>query len=154
MIEARITQSPLDLPALLLRAAGMEGVGAVATFTGLVRADDGVTELMLEHYPGMTEQALDRLCKNAVERWRLTGALLVHRVGAMRPGDAVVMVVTAAPHRADALAACAFLIDRLKTEAPFWKREARGEEFHWVGARDSDHEAADRWRTNSTLTRK
>ncbi|MDG5489143.1 molybdenum cofactor biosynthesis protein MoaE [Sphingomonas sp. BGYR3] len=146
MIEARIEQTPIDIAAMLNRAAALDGVGAVATFTGLVRADDGVTELMLEHYPGMTERALHGLCVDAAARWRLTGALLVHRVGAMRPGDAVVMVVTAAPHRADALAACAFLIDRLKTDAPFWKRETRGEDVRWVAARDSDHEAADRWR--------
>lgn len=125
--------------------AWLETGGAVATFTGLVRADDGVTTLELEHYPGATEAALRRLCEDAVGRWHLVAATVVHRVGPMTPGERIVFVGASAPHRAAALEACAFLIDRLKTDAPFWKREARGTATAWVEARGSDDAAAERW---------
>ena len=121
------------------------GGGAAATFTGLVRADDGVGELLLEHYPGATEAALEKLAVEAIERWSLAGAVIVHRVGAMRPGERIVFIGACAPHRAAALEACAFLIDRLKTDAPFWKRETRGADARWVGERVSDHDAARKW---------
>lgn len=122
------------------------GGGAVATFTGLVRDDGGVSELFLEHYPGATEAALEKLAAEATERWSLAGVVVIHRVGAMKPGERIVFVGTSAPHRAAALDACAFLIDRLKTDAPFWKRETRGEGASWVGERASDHDAAEKWR--------
>jgi molybdopterin synthase catalytic subunit len=121
------------------------GAGAVATFTGLVRADDGVATLELEHYPGATDKALISLVKVAVERWSLLAATIVHRVGVMRPGERIVFVGVSAPHRAAALESCAFLIDRLKTDAPFWKRETRGEEARWVEPRGSDDAAAAQW---------
>jgi len=121
------------------------GVGGIATFAGVVRADDGVTTLELEHYPGATEAALRRLADEAHGRWSLAAASVVHRVGVMRPGELVVFVGTAAAHRGAALEACAFLIDRLKTEAPFWKRETRGDSARWVEPRDGDSHAAARW---------
>lgn len=124
----------------------LEQGGAVATFTGLVRADDGVSTLELEHYPGATEAALTRLVEQAVERWSLSAATIVHRVGPMRPGERIVFTGAASAHRAAALEACAFLIDRLKTDAPFWKREIVGGASRWVEARESDGGAADRWR--------
>ena len=145
MIRIVVTGAAIDV-ASELTALEAVGGGGVATFTGLVRDDGGVSELFLEHYPGATEAALERLAAEAVERWSLAGAVVVHRVGAMKPGERIVFVGTCAPHRAAALDACAFLIDRLKTDAPFWKRETRGEEASWVGERASDHAAAGKWR--------
>lgn len=121
------------------------GGGGIATFTGIVRGDDGVEELWLEHYPGMTEAALQDIAETAVARWQLLGAVIVHRVGSLAPGDPIVFVAACAAHRAAALEACAYLIDRLKTDAPFWKRERRGGEASWVEARASDDQAAARW---------
>ncbi len=144
MIRVAVAEAVIDLAAeqdILERA----GIGAVATFTGLVRDDGGVAELFLEHYPGATEAALDGLARDAIARWSLKAVTIVHRVGAMRPGDRIVFVGAAAPHRAGALDACAFLIDRLKTDAPFWKRETRADGARWVGQRSSDHDAAARW---------
>lgn len=126
-------------------AIGRTGAGGVATFVGLVRADDGVTLLELEHYPRATEAALEALVAEATARWALVGARITHRVGPMAPGDIVVFVGTAAAHRAPALEACAFLIDRLKTDAPFWKKETRGGAPRWVEPRGSDDAAAARW---------
>lgn len=143
MIRVLVSREPIDVGAEYTR---LEVTGAVATFTGLVRADDGVATLELEHYPRATEAALTRLCEDAVTRWSLTSATIVHRVGPMTPGERIVFVGTAAPHRAAALEACAFLIDRLKTDAPFWKRETRGSDARWVEARGSDEAAAARWR--------
>ncbi len=150
MIRVRVQQAPIDLAAEI-GAAESAGAGAVATFTGLVRADAndgerGVELLELEHYPGATEAALTSLAEAAVERWSLAGATIVHRVGPMRPGERIVFVAAAAPHRSAALDACAFLIDRLKTDAPFWKKETRGNEARWVEARTGDEAAAARWR--------
>ncbi|MBN8846900.1 MULTISPECIES: molybdenum cofactor biosynthesis protein MoaE [unclassified Sphingomonas] len=142
MIRVRVSPEPIDLAA---EHARVERGGAVATFTGLVRADDGVEELTLEHYPGATEAALERLAEEATARWSLAAATIVHRVGAMRPGERIVFVAACAPHRAAALEACAFLIDRLKIDAPFWKRERRGTEARWVEQRDGDRGAAARW---------
>lgn len=145
MIRILVTDSAIDIAAEL---EGLErgGGGAVASFTGLVRDDDGVEELFLEHYPDATEKALRALAGEAVQRWSLAAATVIHRVGAMKAGERIVFVGTAAAHRAGALDACAFLIDRLKTDAPFWKRETRGQDARWVGERDSDHHAADRWK--------
>jgi molybdopterin synthase catalytic subunit len=144
MIRVVVQADPIDL-GVEHAAAERAEAGAVATFTGLVRGDDGVTELALEHYPGATERALEALCETAVARWELAAAVIVHRVGPMVPGDRVVFVATTALHRGAALEACAFLIDRLKTGAPFWKRERRGQNSRWVEARDSDDAAAARW---------
>jgi len=122
------------------------GAGAVATFTGLVRGDDGVDAMTLEHYPGMTEAALEALVVDAQARWSLAGARIVHRVGGLEVGARIVFVGTASAHRKDALEACAFLIDRLKTDAPFWKKEDRAGAESWVAARASDDDAAARWK--------
>jgi molybdopterin synthase catalytic subunit len=144
MIRVSVQPAPIDLPTEL---AGVEahGAGGIASFTGLVRGDDGVTELTLEHYPGMTEAALVALAEQAFARWQLLGVTLVHRVGPMVPGDRIVFIATAASHRAAALESCAYLIDRLKTDAPFWKREVRGGAASWVDARETDEAAAERW---------
>ncbi len=144
MIRVHVSPDPIDLTGEMTRVE-QGNVGAVASFCGLVRADDGVDVLELEHYPGATEAALERIAQTATERWSLQAATIVHRVGPMRPGERIVLVVTAAPHRRDALDACAYLIDRLKTDAPFWKRETRGDQASWVEARDSDTAAASRW---------
>ena len=145
MIRVSVDPAPIEL-AVELAALEERGAGGIATFTGVVRGDDGVTALELEHYPGMTEQALIALAEAATVRWSLLGVTIVHRVGMMAPGDRIVFIGTAAEHRREALEACAYLIDRLKTDAPFWKRERFGGEARWVEARASDDEAAARWR--------
>lgn len=144
MIRVSIDEAPIEL-AVELAALEEHGVGGIATFTGVVRGDDGVTALELEHYPGMTEQALIALAESASVRWSLLGVTMVHRIGVMVPGDRIVFVGTAGQHRREALEACAYLIDRLKTDAPFWKREQLGEDARWVEARASDVDAATRW---------
>jgi len=130
-------------------AAGNTAVGGVASFIGLVRdlADgDDIGAMTLEHYPGMTEKMLTEIEAEANRRWPLQGSLIVHRYGRLEPGDRIVLVVTASAHRAAALEACHFLIDWLKTKAPFWKLEETGDgEAKWVDARSSDDAAADRW---------
>ncbi|GAA4761528.1 molybdopterin synthase catalytic subunit MoaE [Stakelama sediminis] len=146
MIRVSVQEAPLDIAAEH-RALAQSGVGGIASFTGLVRGDDGVTTLELEQYPGMTGRMLTRLAEQAAERWSLAAATIVHRVGPMAVGDGIVFVGTASAHRADALEACAYLIDRLKTDAPFWKREWQGGESRWVEARACDDSAAERWDT-------
>lgn len=144
MIRVSIDEAPIEL-GVEIAALEERGAGGVATFTGVVRGDDGVTALELEHYPGMTEQALIALAEAATVRWSLLGVTMVHRVGVMVPGDRIVFIGAAAEHRREALEACAYLIDRLKTDAPFWKRERLGDDARWVEARDSDAAAAERW---------
>ncbi len=143
MIRVVVQKSPIDIMAEMVRVEGE--AGAVATFTGLVRADDGVETLELEHYPGATEAALTKVAEGACLRWGLSAATIVHRVGPMHPGERIVFVAAASAHRGASLEACAYLIDRLKTDAPFWKRETRGAEASWVEARDADEAAAARW---------
>jgi molybdopterin synthase catalytic subunit len=145
MIRVVVEPAPIDIAAEMTLAERAAGAGAVATFTGLVRADDGVGILELEHYPGATEAALRRVAEGAVTRWSLGAATIVHRVGPMTPGERIVFVAAAATHRAAALEACAYLIDRLKTDAPFWKRETREGAARWVEARGSDADAAAKW---------
>jgi len=144
MIRVSIDPAPIEL-AMELAALEERGAGGVASFTGVVRGDGGVTALELEHYPGMTEDALCTLAETAMDRWSLLGVTILHRVGRMSVGERIVFIGTAAPHRREALEACAYLIDRLKTDAPFWKREWRGEAASWVEARASDEAAAERW---------
>jgi molybdopterin synthase catalytic subunit len=123
-------------------------IGGIASFTGLVRdAGDGprLLALTLEHYPGMTEKQLAGIEAKAQARWALTGTLIIHRYGRMRPGEPIVLVATASPHRKAALEACAFLIDWLKTKAPFWKLEETEAGSAWVEAKASDDDAAERW---------
>ena len=144
MIRVSVQPAPIDL-GVEVAALEERGAGGVASFTGVVRGDDGVTELSLEHYPGMTEGALVAMAEAATARWGLLGVTIVHRVGPMVPGDRIVFVGTAASHRREALDSCAYLIDRLKTDAPFWKRERRGGDTRWVEPRAGDAEAAERW---------
>jgi molybdopterin synthase catalytic subunit len=144
----RIQEQPFDVGAELgALTAGRTDIGALASFVGLVRdgADEGLTAMTLEHYPGMTEKKLAEIEAEANARWRLQASLIVHRYGRMLPGEPIVLVATASEHRAAALEACAFLIDWLKTEAPFWKLEERSGGPRWVEARDADRRAASRW---------
>ena len=145
MIDVRVQREDIDVAADLARLEALGG-GGVASFTGLVRGDGGLVELLLEQYPGMTEPALAAIAAEADSRWPLAGIVLVHRFGPLLPGERIVLVATASRHRAAALESCAFLIDWLKTRAPFWKREefADGAE-RWVEAKAADDAAAARW---------
>jgi molybdopterin synthase catalytic subunit len=129
---------------------GNAAIGAVASFVGIVRdvnEGDPVSEMTLEHYPGMTEKSIEGIIEEARRRWDVIEALVVHRVGTLRPTDPIVFVVVASGHRGDAFAACEFIMDYLKTQAPFWKKERTGDATRWVEARASDDAAAERWRT-------
>jgi len=127
-------------------SAGRTDIGAVATFVGLVRgASDGVEEMTLEHYPGMTEKALTDIIEEAEGRWPIMSAIVIHRIGALQPGEQIVYVGVATGHRGEAFAACEFIMDYLKTRAPFWKKEKTPEGARWVDARDADDSAAERW---------
>jgi len=136
-----------------LLCADSDNAGAVVTFTGLVRefhdhADSGevpVSALTLEHYPGMTEKALERIERQARERWPLQACRIIHRVGRLHGGDQIVFVGTASAHRAAAFEAASFIMDYLKTRAPFWKKQQRGERSEWVESREADYRAARRW---------
>ena len=145
MITIRISREPFKVDAALA-ALSREGIGAVASFVGIVRGNGGLVALTLEHYPSMTEAALHDLAKEAVERWSLGGVTIYHRVGRLVPGNPIVFVACASAHRRAALEACAFVIDRLKTGAPFWKQESftDGRDV-WVEAHESDDAAAARW---------
>jgi molybdopterin synthase catalytic subunit len=123
-------------------------IGAIASFIGLVRdvnEGDRVSELMLEHYPGMTDKALEKIVEEAKARWEIIDVLVIHRVGLLRPMDQIVLVIVAGAHRGEAFAACEFLMDYLKTRAPFWKKERTPAGSRWVEARSSDEAAARRW---------
>jgi molybdopterin synthase catalytic subunit len=144
----RIQRAAFDVGAeLAALSAGRTDIGALASFVGLVRdhADAPLTAMTLEHYPGMTEKKLAEIEAEALARWPLQASLIVHRYGRMLPGEPIVLVATASQHRAAALEACAFLIDWLKTSAPFWKLEETSEEDRWVEARGADDQAAARW---------
>jgi molybdopterin synthase catalytic subunit len=147
----RVQLEPFEPGLELARfAAGRTDIGAVASFTGLVRDTHGgepVLAMTLEHYPGMTERELERIEALARSRWPLDDCLVIHRHGRMLPGEPIVLVATASAHRAAALEACAFLMDWLKTKAPFWKLEETPSGERWVEARDSDDAAAARWQT-------
>jgi molybdopterin synthase catalytic subunit len=127
---------------------GNPAIGAVASFVGLVRNvndDSGVSGMTLEHYPGMTERALEDIVAQARARWDLADVLVIHRHGKLAPGDRIVLVVAAGAHRGDAFAACEFIMDYLKTRAPFWKKEQTAQGERWVEARAADDRAAQRW---------
>jgi molybdopterin synthase catalytic subunit len=124
-------------------------VGAVASFIGVVRdvnEGDAVSEMTLEHYPGMTEKSIEDIIGQARGRWNIYDALVVHRVGRLKPTDQIVLVVVTGAHRGEAFAACEFIMDYLKTRAPFWKKEQSGKDTRWVEARATDDIAAERWR--------
>ena len=123
-------------------------IGAIVAFTGLCRDEDGaLAALELEHYQGMAEAEISRIATQALERWPLQGLTVIHRYGTIKPGEKIVLVVTAARHRGEAFAAAEFLMDYLKTSAPFWKKERRvdGTNESWVGAKATDYAAAQRW---------
>jgi molybdopterin synthase catalytic subunit len=127
-------------------AVGAAGAGAIVTFTGLVRDTDARLQAMqIEHYPGMTERAIAAIMEQAVSRWALTDVLVIHRHGRLAVGEAIMMVATASPHRANAFAAAEFLMDYLKSRAPFWKKEVGADGEQWVAAKDDDEAALARW---------
>ncbi len=142
-----VQEVPFDVAAETARLQeGRTDVGGIASFLGVCRADGGLTAMVLEHYPGMTERALARIAAEACERWPLTGCTVIHRYGRLLPGEPIVLVLTASAHRVAALESCAFLIDWLKTKAPFWKREEFADgEGRWVEAKAEDDQAAARW---------
>ena len=128
---------------------GNPKVGAVASFVGVVRdvnEGDSVAEMTLEHYPGMTEKSIGEIVTQARGRWDILDALVIHRIGTLKPMDQIVLVVVTSAHRGDAFAACEFIMDYLKTRAPFWKKEQAGRGARWVEARETDDVAAERWR--------
>jgi molybdopterin synthase catalytic subunit len=149
-IEARVQAQDFDVSEEIARlTAGRADIGAVVTFTGLVRdraGDTPVSAMSLEHYPGMTESALRGIAEQAAARWPLQGALVVHRYGDLLPADRIVLAAAASPHRLAAFEAAAFMMDFLKTQAPFWKKETTPEGARWVDARETDDAAAARWR--------
>jgi molybdopterin synthase catalytic subunit len=129
-------------------AAGDLDIGAIVSFTGLVREMTGagaIETMELEHYPGMTEKSLEEICAQAHSRWPLQGVRIIHRFGPLAPGDRIVLVLTASRHRRAAFEAAEFLMDYLKTRAPFWKKESGAHGGGWVDAREADTQAADRW---------
>ena len=128
---------------------GNPAIGAIASFIGLVRDindGSGVSALALEHYPGMTEKALNSIAEQAAARWDVLGCTVIHRVGELKPADQIVLVIVASAHRGHAFDACEFIMDYLKTQAPFWKKERTAQGERWVDSRDSDAEAALRWK--------
>ncbi|WP_439545123.1 molybdenum cofactor biosynthesis protein MoaE [Sandarakinorhabdus sp.] len=147
MITARLQAEPFDAAAEQAALVGTRtDLGAVVSFTGLVRADGGLVALTLEHYPAMTLPQMQAIAAQAAARWPGTHGIIIHRHGRLLPGDAIVLVLTASPHRADAFAAAEFLMDWLKTKAPFWKRELWADgSTRWVEAKAADDRAAARW---------
>jgi molybdopterin synthase catalytic subunit len=136
--------------------ANNPGIGAVATFIGTVRDMNdgaGVAELELEHYPGMTEKALEDIVAQAKARWNIIDALVIHRVGPMKPQEQIVLVAVTSAHRGESFAACEFIMDYLKTQAPFWKKEQTPEGARWVDARSSDDKALEKWGITSSNSR-
>jgi len=148
MPEIIVQAAPFDMGEMLNRfAARQENAGAVVSFSGLVRdvATGDLDAMEIEHYPGMTENALAQIADEAVTRWQLADAFILHRHGRMLQGDTIMMVATAARHRADAFSAAEFLMDYLKSRAPFWKKEITAAGAAWVAARDEDEDALARW---------
>jgi molybdopterin synthase catalytic subunit len=137
-MKVAVQREDFDLSRETRAFAKDTSIGAIATFVGVVRE----VAMTLEHYPGMTEKALEKIVLEAAGRWQVKDCTVIHRYGELKPGDQIVMVAVASPHRGDAFAACEFIMDYLKTKAPFWKKEAAG----WVEARASDDAAADRWK--------
>ena len=145
----RIQSDPFDAGAEIDRLRRLHpGVGAIASFVGVVRDvndDRSVSTMTLEHYPGMTEKAIEAIVAEATSRWSLAGAVVVHRIGRLEPTDGIVLVVTASAHRRSAFEGCEFIMDYLKTRAPFWKKESTSAGERWVDSRASDTESAQRW---------
>ncbi len=148
MITIRVQTDDFEVGAEISALAVLGG-GAVASFVGQVRGDSGVCGLELEHYPAMTEKALKEIAETANGKWELYGTIIVHRVGKLKSGDQIVLVCTCSNHRRDSLEACSYIMDRLKTDAPFWKKELRADGTgKWVEERQSDVDAARGWENN------
>ena len=148
-ITVRVEAGRFDLAAEVARLRALPGVGAVVTFSGICRDEGGrLAALELEHYPGMAEAEINRIAAEAANRWSVAGLIVIHRFGRIAVGDEIVLVAAASSHREAAFAAANFLMDYLKTRAPFWKKEhaAGAAKGDWVGAKDSDEDAAERWR--------
>ena len=155
MPTIRVQNEDFDLGVeVALLQTGNAKIGAIATFTGLVRDindGSGVSTLTLEHYPAMTQKALVGIVDQARARWDVIDATVIHRVGELKPNDQIVLVAVASGHRGDAFQACEFIMDYLKTQAPFWKKEATPAGERWVEARDSDAAASSRWRLKKNV---
>ena len=152
-MPVRVQAADFDISAEIAKLSdGNTGIGAIATFIGKVRGEangHALTSMSLEHYPGMTEGELEGIEAEAIRRFKLSASCIIHRIGTLMPGDNIVLVIACAPHRHDAISACDFLMDYLKTNAPFWKKETTaGGEGHWVDARASDTTARQRWVQN------
>jgi len=153
-VAVRVQREDFDLGAeLAALRAGRADIGALVSFSGLVRGAGGLTAMELEHYPGMTEKALEAIEAEARARWALGASLIVHRYGRLLPGEQIMMVATAAPHRQAAFAAAEFLMDYLKSRAPFWKKEFGPDGGRWVPARETDEDALARWQVRSSSRR-
>ncbi|NNE89150.1 MAG: molybdenum cofactor biosynthesis protein MoaE [Silicimonas sp.] len=146
-MSVRVQSAPFDMgDEVRAFTDAAQGAGAVVTFSGLVRDEGGTLRAMeIEHYPGMTEKALAKIREKALARWSLSDALIIHRFGALNPGEQIMMVATASRHRADAFAAAEFLMDYLKSRAPFWKKELGADGEDWVAAKSEDEAALKRW---------
>ena len=146
-MRVAVQSAPFDIGAESLAfSQGAAGAGAIVTFTGIVRdLSGGLAAMEIEHYPGMTERAILEITRQAVSRWELIDALVIHRHGTLRVGEPIMMVATAAAHRASAFAASDFLMDYLKSRAPFWKKEITASGAEWVAAKDQDEAALSRW---------
>ena len=149
MHTIRVQTEDFDIAAELAAMRANSAIGAVASFIGLVRdvnEGTGVATLTLEHYPAMTEKALTAIVEQAQQRWEILDCVLIHRIGTLQPSDQIVLVMVASGHRGHAFEACEFIMDYLKTQAPFWKKEATPDGERWVESRGSDEVAATRWR--------
>ena len=141
-MKVAVQTEDFDAGAEIRAVSGDARIGAVASFIGLVRE----VEMTLEHYPGMTQKALEKIVADARARWQVMDCTVIHRHGTLKPNDQIVLVVVASGHRADAFAACEFIMDYLKTQAPFWKKERTPEGEKWVEAKATDDAAAERWK--------
>jgi len=149
-MNVRIQEQDFDISAeIAAMRGGNPAIGAVASFVGVVRdinEGDRVATMTLEHYPGMTEKSIAAIIDEAGSRWQVLDALVIHRVGTLKPTEQIVLVIVASAHRGDAFAACEFIMDYLKTRAPFWKKEITPQGGRWVEARSADDKAAERWK--------
>jgi molybdopterin synthase catalytic subunit len=144
MMKIQIQTADFDVSTELAALRSAQ-VGAIASFVGVVRSDDGVTHMELEHYPGMTEKSLAAIAQQAVVRWELNDVVIIHRVGVLQAGEQIVLVAVSCQHRGAAFAACEFVMDYLKTDAPFWKKEQGPQGAKWVDARSTDFSALEKW---------
>ena len=147
-MDIRVQDTPFDLgDEARIFTARQRSMGAIVTFTGVVRdtPDQSLQHMQIEHYPGMTQQALTQIAADAQSRWSLGDVLVIHRYGDLVPDEMIMMVATAAPHRRDAFEAAEYLMDYLKSRAPFWKKEVTADAENWVAAKDGDEDALNRW---------